>query len=354
MRAIENPVEPRGGPSAALGASVDPSSPRLEALTRRLLALLGEITGLQSTYLTRIDWDRGEQEILFSRNTGQGVSIPEKLRVDWMDTLCRRALDGGPACTSDVASAYPGCAAATDLGIRTYVTVPVPGPDGTTFGTLCGASDESVELSAQATSVMETLAEMIALHLAREAASVRVAEQAAALVRANSDLERLALTDPMTRLANRRHIDRELSRLASLGRRRGDDLAVIVIDVDRFKSINDTHGHGVGDQVILAVADRLRGLFRTQDVIGRWGGDEFVVVLPATGCEQAGKLAERLRDDFSSRPIATTAGLLTVTVSVGVACGSGVDPAGILQRADDALYVAKGAGRDAVCYLESV
>ncbi len=96
--------------------------PGLEVLARRLLELLGRITGLESTYLTMVDWGKDLQHILYSLNTGDLV-IPEGLQVEWSDTLCRRALDGGPTCTSDVLAIYPDSAAARELGMTTYVTV---------------------------------------------------------------------------------------------------------------------------------------------------------------------------------------------------------------------------------------
>ncbi len=118
----------------------------LEEFIRPLLEQLERVTSLESTYLTRIDWDAVAQEILFSRNTGE-LTIPEGLVVDWCDTLCRQALSGGPANLDDVPNVYPDSNAARDLGIVSYVTVPVELPSGTVFGTLCGASSEAKTLS---------------------------------------------------------------------------------------------------------------------------------------------------------------------------------------------------------------
>ncbi|MFP5580299.1 MAG: hypothetical protein ACLGIZ_18970, partial [Acidimicrobiia bacterium] len=110
--------------TARLPPATDDGDQALEELARRLLELLGRVTGLESTYLTSIDWDGGIQRILFSRNVGS-LDIPEGLEVDWSDTLCRRALEGGPACTSDVMGTYPDSAAAraaeTLAGVRGVV-----------------------------------------------------------------------------------------------------------------------------------------------------------------------------------------------------------------------------------------
>ncbi len=138
----------------------------------RLRPLLGELerlTGLESTYVTRIDWARDEQEITVAHNAGALV-VPEGLRVTWSDTLCRRALDGGPRYTTDVPSAYPESGAARALGLRTYISVPVMGPEQAVVGTLCGASRAAVELSESTLAVMERVAVQIADELAPRAA----------------------------------------------------------------------------------------------------------------------------------------------------------------------------------------
>jgi len=138
----------------------------------RLRPLLGELerlTGLESTYVTRIDWERDEQEITVAHNASALV-VPEGLRVTWSDSLCRRALDGGPRYTADVPSTYPESGAARELGLRTYVSVPVVGSEQEVVGTLCGASRAVVELSESTLAVMERVGVQIADELARRAA----------------------------------------------------------------------------------------------------------------------------------------------------------------------------------------
>jgi diguanylate cyclase len=332
---------------ASVGLRPRPTSPRLAELTRQLLVVLGRISGLESTYLTLVDFEQQVQQILYARNTGE-LEIPEGLQVDWTDTLCRRALDGGPACTSEVPKLYPDSGAARDLGIQTYITVPVVDSGGELFGTLCGASSRRIEISEDVRVVMETLAEMIALQLAHDAAMQQVAEQAAQLAAANASLEYLASTDPLTGLFNRRHVDRELSRICSFARRRREPVSVVVLDVDHFKTINDTFGHGAGDDVLSGIAGHLRRQTRDEDVIGRLGGDEFVLILAATDRTGAEQLAERVWAAIGTAGIDTGAGPAAVTVSVGVATGDGSDPGELLRNADAALYAAKAAGRNVV------
>jgi diguanylate cyclase len=338
------PERPDDGPVAVRARQ---GSPRLEALTRRLLDLVGRVTGLESTYLTVIDAERGVQHVLFARNSG-GIEVAEGLEVDWSDALCRRALDHGPTATADVPSDFGDSAVARSLGLRSFVTVPLKGQDGATFGTLCGASGQAVTVSEDAVAVMETLGDMIVLQLGQDAAASQLAAQAEQLGEANATLERLASTDALTGLANRRQLDGELARACSFARRRAEPVAVVSLDVDHFKRINDAYGHGVGDEVLVGIAEHLRALTRGEDVIGRMGGDEFVLLLAATDQAGAERLAERVRAAVADKPIPTRLGPVAATVSVGVATSDGSDPAELLRQADVALYAAKAAGRNAV------
>ena len=165
-----------------------------------------------------------------------------------------------------------------------------------------------------------------------------------------AEVERLATTDGLTGLFNRRHFFTLAVRELAFARRRSSPLAAIMLDIDHFKQINDRYGHPVGDEVIATVARRLSATARTTDVICRYGGEEFTILLPDTDDEGAGTLAERLRASVSDRPIETKAGLLPVTISVGVSGLDGADGSvgDLLGRADEALYQAKRDGRNRV------
>lgn len=162
-------------------------------------------------------------------------------------------------------------------------------------------------------------------------------------------LEQLAFTDALSGVPNRRFLDRQIEALISGARRHGRPLAVALLDVDRFKRVNDRHGHAVGDAVITAVAERLRSRLRTEDHIGRFGGEEFLALLPDADADAAAAVAEDLRAAIAADPIETAAGPLTVTISVGWAAWED-DDAGheLVRRADAALYDAKEAGRNRV------
>jgi two-component system, cell cycle response regulator len=183
---------------------------------------------------------------------------------------------------------------------------------------------------------------------ARVMAALRVKALHDQLVEANRRLAEQAMTDELTGLANRRHGAVALERAVALAVRHGHRLALARIDVDRFKAINDTHGHQAGDEVLAEVARRLAGSVRGGDELARWGGDEFVAILPATDRAGALRAAERMRAAVAAEPIDVRGAQVPVTISVGWAHWVGDTPDDLLARADRALYQAKDLGRDTV------
>jgi two-component system, cell cycle response regulator len=183
---------------------------------------------------------------------------------------------------------------------------------------------------------------------ARVLAALRVKRLHDALLDANRRLAHQALTDDLTGLANRRHGGHQLEREVALCVRHGRLLALVRVDVDHFKAINDSHGHEAGDQVLVEVARRLEGAVRGGDELARWGGDEFVALLPDTDKAGALRAAERLRAAVAAAPVQAAGTELDVTISVGWAHWAGDTPDDLLARADRALYRAKDAGRDTV------
>ncbi|RIK86303.1 MAG: PleD family two-component system response regulator [Hyphomicrobiales bacterium] len=162
----------------------------------------------------------------------------------------------------------------------------------------------------------------------------------------------MAVTDGLTGLHNRRYLDSHLATLFERARNRGRPLSLMITDIDRFKSINDTFGHDVGDEVLREFATRLRKNVRGIDLACRMGGEEFVVVMPDTDGQIAGKVAERIRAQIADTPFAVgeDGQTIPVTVSVGVtAMMQGADTVeAMLKRADIALYEAKNGGRNRV------
>lgn len=166
---------------------------------------------------------------------------------------------------------------------------------------------------------------------------------------------RLALTDPLTGLYNRRYALPHLDRIAARARATGRRYAVMVIDIDRFKSVNDTWGHAAGDAVLIELADRLRNNIRAKDLLARIGGEEFLVAMPDTGLSAARMAAERLCKLAEERPVILPGGggPVPITLSIGLAIGGepGNDDHSadlVIRRADAALLHAKAEGRNQV------
>jgi diguanylate cyclase len=156
-----------------------------------------------------------------------------------------------------------------------------------------------------------------------------------------------ARTDALTGLSNRRAFDDELTRRMAAFRRHAAPLGLLLVDVDRFKSVNDRYGHHIGDQVLKAVADSLRQAVREEDQLSRYGGEEFAILLGATGSEEFRSAAERVRRHVEHTPIRCDGVELNTTISCGVAeAATEEDVAALLRRADEALYASKSGGRN--------
>lgn len=174
------------------------------------------------------------------------------------------------------------------------------------------------------------------------------------LKKAETKLVELATTDSLTGLLNRREGFRRMTAECSRAYRSGSPLCVMMLDIDHFKSINDTWGHQSGDNVLVALAGILKNTLRISDIVCRYGGEEFLVVLPETSLDNLKILAERLRGRVESQDFETDGGKpLKVTISVGLAASHGEEDCDqLVGRADTALYRAKGNGRNRVCVME--
>jgi diguanylate cyclase (GGDEF)-like protein/PAS domain S-box-containing protein len=167
------------------------------------------------------------------------------------------------------------------------------------------------------------------------------------------ELRLMANTDPLTGLLNRRRFLEQADTEFQRSQRYRHELAAVMLDIDHFKAINDTHGHFVGDQVLMAMSCTAENLLRGTDILVRWGGEEFAILMPETPLAGAAILAERLREVLAQLAVDTAVGTLRFTVSAGVAARGGPDTAitDILQRADTALYAAKQQGRNRIQVL---
>lgn len=309
-------------------AEVVSAAADLEELTRPLLQLLNELTGLSSTYLTVVDEQEGVQHVRLAQNLREGFELPEGLDVPWGDTLCKRALDEGRPYTDDVASVWGDSDAARDLGIATYVSVPVSLSDGRLWGTLCGADSVRAPGVDAQLPTMRLFARLIATEVEREAALTAAREDAA---RATEQ----ALVDELTGCRTRRAVQPWLdAAFAALS----DDEVVLAayVDVDAFKSVNDEHGHSAGDAVLAETGRLLREAARPDDLVVRLGGDEFLIAarLPVQAVAAFGRrLRERRRVTAGS-----TGAPVEATLSIGMAVASSGDAADLVAAADRAMY----------------
>jgi diguanylate cyclase (GGDEF)-like protein len=188
---------------------------------------------------------------------------------------------------------------------------------------------------------------------ARVRAGKRILDLQAALIRAQGALRFEASHDRLTAIWNRGAILDLLAGETERSRRSNGSLGVIMADVDFFKQVNDTHGHLVGDSVLQEVGRRLASSLRTYDLVGRYGGEEFLIVVPGADASNLAVAAERLRRRIADQPIATSAGPISVTVSLGLTVAQAiesrlVEPEALLRAADAALYSAKARGRNRV------
>ena len=162
----------------------------------------------------------------------------------------------------------------------------------------------------------------------------------------------MAITDQLTGLFNRRYMSRHLGTLIDSANTTGKPVSFLILDIDYFKQVNDTHGHDIGDEVLREFASRISANVRGIDLACRYGGEEFVVVMPDTDLNFAYMVAERLRQAVADAPFRITPapGQLSVTISIGVTASEGTrdTPEALLKRADQALYRAKRDGRNRV------
>lgn len=323
----------------------------LEELARPLLELLRVATGLESTYLTSIDLEAGQQQVQFALNAGT-MTIPEGLVVPWGDTLCKRALDEGKPFCSDVAERWGDSEAARALRIKAYASAPVRTSDGALVGTLCAAGSTSVALGDWAQSTLNIFSKMVSQHIERELLLRQ-------LQAANAELAIHALTDPLTGLPNRRAVLDELSRMLARSIRDSVPVLVGLVDLDAFKSINDTHGHQAGDRFLQEMGRRLSAAVRATDMVGRLGGDEFAVlgpgnhegVAPAVASQM---LRDRLAEATAGRYLLGELALDYAGASVGVVTlPPGVDAEAALRQADAAMYEDKRRRKSGFRILQS-
>ncbi len=212
--------------------------------------------------------------------------------------------------------------------IRSYAGIPLRTPEGYNIGSLCAMDTRPREFSASDIAILQNFANIVCDEL---------------------ELRLIAQVDHLTGALTRRGFVEQAEREMARARRYGRPSSIVMLDLDHFKSINDTHGHAGGDQVLMRITEIAKVALRPSDVLGRLGGEEFAILLPETHGDEALVVAERLRESIARHPIHVSSGTtIGVTASFGIAALTG-DHAGVpawLESADTMLYAAKSAGRN--------
>jgi len=245
--------------------------------------------------------------------------------------------------------------------VRFYAGAPLRAADGQPMGTFCVLDDKPRELEPGQRRALEALSRqasrLMELHRISEELRLQLEERGwyeqqllhyqQELENQNADLAEQSSTDPLTGLANRRAFSRTLDQAITQAHALGSPLSVAIVDIDHFKSINDLHGHAEGDRVLQALGAMLLSTEAARGRVARFGGEEFVRLLPDRALADAVRESEYLREAVAAMPTG-----LPVTISIGVAAlQPGEDASALLARADQALYKAKHEGRDRVCAL---
>jgi diguanylate cyclase (GGDEF)-like protein len=288
----------------------------------RIVRLIQEIFSVEIGIVSFIDAHRQWYK------ASAGMPVDEMPR---QDTFCRYVLDSqNPLVVQDTLlderfRAHP--AVGNPPHVRFYAGFPLKTEDGHVVGTICAIDTRPGSFGKR---------------------DLRVLKELAGAVMDRVALAKLAATDGLTGLSTRRAFREEAHRLVEQALRHRHDVSCIMLDIDHFKSINDKHGHQVGDAVLKAVTSLCKDQLRAGDLFGRLGGEEFAIILPHVGREDALVTAEKLRQILASTPIEYGAGSLAVTASFGVTATSIIakDVDTLLAQADAAMYCAKETGRD--------
>ena len=272
-------------------------------------------------------------------DAGQGLTFLRQLALA-SDTLIVPAAANHPALAELVPEGIPLAGG--------FAAAPVAAHGRGIRGTLCVLDTGPLDIGAADLDALEEIAGDLSRTLAEipTAPTVVDPQPAAAQAVDIDSLERLASADPLTGLANRRGGERDISAEISRARRQSTPLSCVLLDIDHFKDVNDTFGHQAGDYVLREVSALLRRTVRAYDILARWGGEEFLVVLPGVQQPQALKLGERIRAAIENLPLS---GIGNITASIGVASlGSDYSFDAMFNLADRRLYSAKSAGRNTV------
>lgn len=291
----------------------------------------------------------GEQEHLKGYVALSDLSAIPGAAQAW--TFLRQVATGSdPLIVPDVTN-YPALCEAAPAAlsvIRGFAGTPLVAAQADISGTLCLMDTKPLTMDATELDLLDSLGRDLSRDLARHGGRDHHPAATPTVTQPPDidDLQRLASADPLTGLANRRGGGEDIAAEISRARRQNSALSSVLLDIDHFKDVNDTFGHQAGDHVLREISSLLRRTVRAYDILIRWGGEEFLVILPGVELEQARKLAERIRNAVEGLPLAGIGG---VTVSGGVAAlGTDYSFEAMFEAADRRLYSAKSGGRNTV------
>ena len=332
------------------GSSGDGGARRLAIATRRLTQVLGRVSGLHNVgavaarHVARCVRSRfaafavptGENELAILATYGYPLELVRMLRINSGTGVIGTVHASGNHMLVEDITTVQGLSRRPRYRTNSFIAVPISA-GGEILGIICVADRlDDRPFTRDDLAAIRALIAPVALALARERAR-----------RDADDFARAAITDPVSGLFNRRYFHERLEEELDRARRHRTSVALLMIDVDNFKGINDRFGHLVGDMVIRNVGDILKRSVRKFDLCTRFGGEEFAIVMPGSGPESSVPVAERIRQRIEAFR-ATDADLadLRVTVSIGMAVSEGASSRELISRADQALYEAKRAGKN--------
>ncbi|MGI8549877.1 MAG: diguanylate cyclase [Dehalococcoidia bacterium] len=314
-------------------------SPAEEAFDR-LTRLASKIIGVSVALVSLVDSDRQ----FFKSASGLSEPWVSQRQTPLSHSFCQHVVASGKPLVIDDARQDPILRhnpAIPDLGVVAYAGVPLTTTDGKSLGSFCVIDPEPRAWTDDDLSVLSDLA-------AAAMTEIELRARQQELTRANEQLAWLASCDELTGLSNRRAFQERLDQELSRAQRHQRVFSLVMLDVDHFKTVNDTYGHPAGDAVLRSLATVLSAGLRRSDLAARYGGEEFVLLLPETAGAQGQELAERLRRAVEAMRVDQEGKQIQITCSFGVGayleCGD--SSAAVLRSADEALYRAKEAGRN--------
>jgi diguanylate cyclase (GGDEF)-like protein len=317
----------------------------------RITALVAQLLNIPIVVASLVDTDR----IWFKSHHGMAIS-----KVERVPGLCDSAILGNePYIISDALNdprSVENPLVTGEFGLRFYAAIPLQTHDHYNLGTLSCVDFTPRTITEEQIGILKIFAQVIMDQMELRLAARRVDELHQNLIDAHEALKIQASHDSLTKIWNRGAIMELLSQTLGRSQREKLPLSVMVIDIDFFKKVNDTYGHPVGDEVLIAVVNRLQQVFRNSDFIGRMGGEEFLCVMYPCNREEASRIAERCRQAVCTLLIPSgkdPESNLNVTISGGFfSTDQCLDIAAqvIIQKADDALYISKHNGRNRMTF----